>query len=67
MLGQMAFTDHVQTLRPYTTPLASTLPVLVGECIVIWDDVAGELVYRYRDTDTTYREAKVTFGAQVTG
>ena len=67
MLGRMAFIDHCSTLRPYTTPLASTLPVFVGECIVIWDDGAGELVYRYRDTDTTYREAKVTFGAQVTG
>ena len=67
MLGQMAFIDHVATLRPYTTDLATTLPVFVGECIVIWDDTAGELVYRYRDTATTYREAKVSFGAQVTG
>ena len=67
MLGQMAFIDHVATLRPFTTPLANTLPVFVGECIVIWDDTNNELVYRYRDTATTYRQATVSFGAQVTG
>lgn len=67
MLGQMAFIDHVATLRPFTTPLANTLPVFVGECIVIWDDTNHELVYRYRDSATTYRQATVAFGAQVTG
>lgn len=67
MLGQMAFIDNVATLRPFTTPLASTLPVFVGECIVIWDDTNNKLIYRYRDTTTTYRQAELSFGAQVTG
>lgn len=71
MLGQMAFIDNVATLRPYTpadaAALAAVIPVFVGECIVIWDAVNHDLVYRYRDTATTYRQATVSFGAQVTG
>ena len=67
MLGQMAFIDHVATLRPYTTDPANTIPVFVSECIVIWDSTNNQLIYRYRDTATTYRQATVSFGAQVTG
>ena len=70
MLGQMAFIDHVATLRPYTTPLASTIPVFIGECIVIYDSSAGSeggLVFRYRNDTDEYKQYTMEFDSTVTG